>query len=205
MSNWVQKDAAELLSISPRVMNYKIKTLGHRVPARPPRRAAPLRAESKRRRRAMFLSWFFVVKADLLFARGCALLVDLEQLRGVDVRVALRRAEARVAEQFLNRAQVGAALQQVRRERMPQRVRADAGPRAARRHVAPHQPVDAPHGQPPAAIVHEQRIARRGVWSGGARDADLRPPEATSLAIRTVVPALAVLQIRADRRRRCCC
>jgi DNA-binding NtrC family response regulator len=28
MSNWVQKDAAELLSISPRVINYKIKTLG---------------------------------------------------------------------------------------------------------------------------------------------------------------------------------
>jgi transcriptional regulator with GAF, ATPase, and Fis domain len=28
MSNWVQKDAAELLQISPRVMNYKIKTLG---------------------------------------------------------------------------------------------------------------------------------------------------------------------------------
>jgi two-component system response regulator AtoC len=28
ISNWVQKDAAELLSISPRVMNYKIKTLG---------------------------------------------------------------------------------------------------------------------------------------------------------------------------------
>jgi transcriptional regulator with GAF, ATPase, and Fis domain len=27
MSNWVQKDAAELLDISPRVMNYKIKTL----------------------------------------------------------------------------------------------------------------------------------------------------------------------------------
>ncbi len=27
MSNWVQKDAAELLHISPRVMNYKIKTL----------------------------------------------------------------------------------------------------------------------------------------------------------------------------------
>jgi len=28
MCNWVQKDAAELLSISPRVMNYKIKTMG---------------------------------------------------------------------------------------------------------------------------------------------------------------------------------
>ncbi|HEU4887381.1 MAG TPA: sigma-54 dependent transcriptional regulator, partial [Thermoanaerobaculia bacterium] len=32
MSNWVQKDAAELLSISPRVMNYKIKTLGLEFP-----------------------------------------------------------------------------------------------------------------------------------------------------------------------------
>ena len=32
MSNWVQKDAAELLSISPRVMNYKIKTLGISLP-----------------------------------------------------------------------------------------------------------------------------------------------------------------------------
>jgi two-component system, NtrC family, response regulator HydG len=28
MSNWVQKDAADLLSISPRVINYKIKVLG---------------------------------------------------------------------------------------------------------------------------------------------------------------------------------
>jgi DNA-binding NtrC family response regulator len=34
MSNWVQKDAAELLAISPRVMNYKIKTLGIDLPRR---------------------------------------------------------------------------------------------------------------------------------------------------------------------------
>ena len=32
MSNWVQKDAAELLSISPRVMNYKIKILNIDIP-----------------------------------------------------------------------------------------------------------------------------------------------------------------------------
>jgi transcriptional regulator with GAF, ATPase, and Fis domain len=44
MSNWVQKDAAELLSISPRVMNYKIKTLGIEFPRG--RRAAPLAAET---------------------------------------------------------------------------------------------------------------------------------------------------------------
>jgi DNA-binding NtrC family response regulator len=42
MSNWVQKDAAELLAISPRVMNYKIKTLGIEFPRG--RRAAPLTA-----------------------------------------------------------------------------------------------------------------------------------------------------------------
>ena len=35
MSNWVQKDAAELLGISPRVMNYKIKMLGIELRARP--------------------------------------------------------------------------------------------------------------------------------------------------------------------------
>ena len=32
MCNWVQKDAAELLAISPRVMNYKIKILGIVIP-----------------------------------------------------------------------------------------------------------------------------------------------------------------------------
>jgi DNA-binding NtrC family response regulator len=34
MSNWVQKDASELLDISPRVMNYKIKTLNIDMPRR---------------------------------------------------------------------------------------------------------------------------------------------------------------------------
>ena len=38
LSNWVQKDAAELLSITPRVMNYKIKTLSIEMPRQ--RRAA---------------------------------------------------------------------------------------------------------------------------------------------------------------------
>ena len=32
MANWVQKDAAELLHISPRVINYKIKTLRIELP-----------------------------------------------------------------------------------------------------------------------------------------------------------------------------
>jgi DNA-binding NtrC family response regulator len=32
MSNWIQKDAAILLNISPRVMNYKIKILNIEIP-----------------------------------------------------------------------------------------------------------------------------------------------------------------------------
>ena len=58
------------------------------------------------------------------------------QLRGVDVRIALRRAQSRVPQQLLNGAQVGAALQQVRGERVPQRMRADAGLQGELRHVA---------------------------------------------------------------------
>jgi DNA-binding NtrC family response regulator len=46
MANWVQKDAAELLSISPRVMNYKIKTLGIEFP-RGRRAALPVAAASQ--------------------------------------------------------------------------------------------------------------------------------------------------------------
>ena len=42
MSNWVQKDAADLLSISPRVMNYKIKTLAIEIPRRRTLAAAPV-------------------------------------------------------------------------------------------------------------------------------------------------------------------
>ena len=44
MSNWVQKDAAELLAISPRVMNYKIKTLAIEFPRG--RRPQPVDSES---------------------------------------------------------------------------------------------------------------------------------------------------------------
>jgi Nif-specific regulatory protein len=42
MSNWVQKDAAELLHISPRVINYKIKTLGIHLPRGRRREREPL-------------------------------------------------------------------------------------------------------------------------------------------------------------------
>ena len=52
--------------------------------------------------------------------------VDVEQPRRVDRRVDLRRRQARVAEQFLKRAEVGAAREEMRREAVPQRVRRKA-------------------------------------------------------------------------------
>ena len=51
--------------------------------------------------------------------------VDLPQPAAGDVRVNLRRADARVAEQFLNHPQVRAMLQQMRGETVPQHVRCD--------------------------------------------------------------------------------
>ena len=49
--------------------------------------------------------------------------VGLAQAAGADVRVDLRRRQALVAEQFLHAAQVGSAVEQVRGEAVPQRVR----------------------------------------------------------------------------------
>jgi two-component system response regulator AtoC len=48
MSNWVQKDAAELLSISPRVINYKIRTLGIEFPRGRRAAAAAVPAEAEK-------------------------------------------------------------------------------------------------------------------------------------------------------------
>src|SRR3546814_78729 len=45
--------------------------------------------------------------------------VDIEQMRGIDRGIDLRRGKARMAEQFLQTPQIGAAREQVRRETMP--------------------------------------------------------------------------------------
>jgi hypothetical protein len=71
-------------------------------------------------------------------------LIYLDQLLRIHMRVALRRAESRMAEQFLNGAQVGAARKEMRGKRMSERVRADAELRATLRDVSSHEPIDAP-------------------------------------------------------------
>ena len=114
-----------------------------------------LREKQKNRQKKMI--WDRVLRRFECARVGLA--IDLEQLRGVHVRVALRGAEARVTEKFLNRAQVGATLQQMCGERVPQGVRADASTCTACSDIAPHEAIDAPHGQSSPAIVHEKRIA----------------------------------------------
>eukprot|EP01035_Chromulina_nebulosa_P041629 gene41629-56341_t len=47
--------------------------------------------------------------------------VHVEQMRRIDLGVNLRRTEAGMAEQFLQRAQIGTAAEQVRREGVAQR------------------------------------------------------------------------------------
>ena len=79
-----------------------------------------------------------------------------------DQRVELRRRHRRVAEQFLHRPNVGTAVQQVGRERVPQRVRrdvlSDAGPR---RGLPQHRPGALPRQPGPPGIEDSARRSRR--------------------------------------------
>ena len=59
-------------------------------------------------------------------ARGWAFSYAVAQAGGADVRVDLRGHQALVAQQFLHAADVGAAVEQVRGEAVPQRVRRGA-------------------------------------------------------------------------------
>ena len=86
------------------------------------------------------------------------LAIHLNELRRVDVGIALRCADAGVAQQLLNHTQIGAALQQVGRKGMAQRMRTDVGERAEHRNVPAQQPIDAPPGEPPPARVDKQGI-----------------------------------------------
>ncbi|PAV69546.1 hypothetical protein WR25_06092 [Diploscapter pachys] len=88
--------------------------------------------------------------------------IDVQQMRRIDGGVDLRRTEARMPQQLLQRAQVGAAAQQMRREAVAQRMRRrplakpQPGPRRA------HRSPDHPRRQRPALHAAEQRLVRRG-------------------------------------------
>src|SRR3954464_2773906 len=83
------------------------------------------------------------VSIDTLLCPWVGRPIHLDQPRRLEVRVTLRRAEAGMAQQLLNAAERGAALQQRRGEGVAQRVRTDSGPCAAHGHVPPHEAVHA--------------------------------------------------------------
>lgn len=64
-------------------------------------------------------------------------LVDVEEIGGIDTGIYLRRCEARMSEQFLKRTQIGASSKQVRCEAVAERMRrrSRAKPESRARHL----------------------------------------------------------------------
>ena len=85
--------------------------------------------------------------------------IDLAQLVHGDQRVKLRRRHRGVAEQLLDYPDIGAAVEQVRGERMAQHMRRHLGQASPARR-GPQRPPGALPRQPPAPRVQEQGRAR---------------------------------------------
>src|SRR5574341_205129 len=91
---------------------------------------------------------------------GVGGVIDLHEPVGPDVRVALRGGEAAVTEELLDHPEVRPRVEQVRRERVPERVRAHPPGNAGRGGAPPHDRVDRARRQPAAAAIHEERATR---------------------------------------------
>ena len=133
-------------------------------------------------------------EAGSIYARGMKRVVHLPQPRLEHVRVDLRRRQVGVAEHGLDRAQIGAALEQVRRKRVAQdvrtEVRADAGlppvaPSAASRSRC------ATSRAPPRALTNSH---------GALAPLDQRRPRLAQVAPHPVAPP----RRRAARCAACC-
>ena len=123
----------EPASISPSTRSRRARRATRRTTARSRRYASTVRGErraaSRSRKRSTSGSMWSLIAAGPDSAAGDRLLrpgsrarvravVDAAEAPRVDVAVDLRRRERRMAEKLLDRAQVGAALQEVRRVRM---------------------------------------------------------------------------------------
>ena len=95
--------------------------------------------------------------------------VDAHQVIDRHVGVALRRRERRVAEDLLDRAQIGPAVEHVRRARVAERVRMQIGAARAERAVALHEHLHGAHGEPLPARREEERIGILVLASSDAR------------------------------------
>src|ERR1044072_6041120 len=79
--------------------------------------------------------------------------VDIEQMRGIHLRIDLRRGKAGMAEQLLQRAQIRAAPEQMGRETVAQGMGGGALRQAQAPPRAPHRPANngGGRGAPPRA------------------------------------------------------
>src|SRR5882757_8234025 len=79
--------------------------------------------------------------------------INLFQMIHADMSIALRRRQARMTEHLLYRSQVGSIAKHMRRERMAQPVRRDAGSESGRLDSLFQNHLDATRGQPAAAKI----------------------------------------------------
>src|SRR5512138_825252 len=86
--------------------------------------------------------------------------VYLPQVLPLDVRIDLRRCDVRVTEHFLHCGQVGTALEQVRRERVPQRVWRNPLANVCALHVLAQDLPDAHARERQAARIQEDDTLR---------------------------------------------
>ena len=102
--------------------------------------------------------------------------VRLAEARHIDSRVNLRRRDALVPEHFLDLAQVGPALKEVRRETVAQRVRTDRRRRPdAERVLFDEFPKRFPaHSSPAARNERERRFERTNLSTTAPRSATRR-------------------------------
>ena len=106
----------------------------------------------------------FPMAREDITARADACAPARAHARAADVRVDLRRRDVGVAEHRLHRAQVGAALDEVGRERVAQLVRRDVAarePHAGASRVAAQQLPEPLARHRPAALGQEQRALGR--------------------------------------------
>ena len=133
---------------------------------------------------------------------GVRRFVDREQALGVDRGVALRRRQAGVAQQFLDRPQIAAAAQKMRREAVAQRVRGGGLRQAERaaqhRHLALHQ---ARRERPAAGADKERAVGRQRIGAGGEVIGDRLPHRRQVPArSRCLLPLPVIVDLLALRR-----
>src|SRR5688572_26636380 len=117
-------------------------------------------AGALRGRTAVLVATFFAVATSGPRMRE---LVGFEEPTTRDMRVSLRRRDARVPQQFLDSPDVGPSFQKVRGERMPQGMRGDPPPRQQGSAIPFHHRTDIAFTEGIAAPIEEQdaRSVRR--------------------------------------------